>query len=234
MNSTDIKNFAFQRGAVLCGIAPIERFSDAPKGFGPLDLYSQTQSVISFALQVPKSALALKTAIPYTVGELISLEKSHRVAFDLVLYLENKGYEAVMVPSEPYEYWDAERQTGKGLVSLKHIAHRCGLGVFGRNHLLYNEQYGILIRLGAVLTNARLDADTMIEKEICKSSCKLCITSCPAGAISESGVDQLKCRSVCQSKTAKGDSVYACNQCRRICPNVSGVKVNIKSVEASL
>ncbi len=224
MNSNEIKNYAFQREAVLCGISPIERFSDAPKGFGPLDLYPQTQSVISFALQVPKSALALKTGIPYTVGELVSLDESHRVAFDLVLYLENMGYEAVMVPSEPYEYWDVERKTGKGLVSLKHIAHRCGLGVFGKNHLLYNEQYGSLMRLGAVLTNARLEADAMVEKEICKSSCKLCITSCPAGAISESGVDQLKCRSVSQGKTTKGDPIYVCNTCRRICPNVSGIK----------
>lgn len=234
MNSTDIKNFAFQRGAVLCGIAPIERFGDAPKGFSPIDLYPQTQSVISIALQVSKSAMALKTAIPYTVGEILSLQNSHRVAFDLVLYLENKGYEALMVPSEPYEYWDAERQTGKGLISLKHIAHCCGLGVFGKNHLLYNEQYGSLIRLGAVLTNAHLDADDMIEKEICKSSCKLCITSCPAGAISESGVDQLKCRSVCQGRTAKDDPIYVCNTCRCICPNVSGVKANARAEEASL
>lgn len=224
MNSTDIKSFTFQREAILCGIAPVERFTDAPKGFGPLDLYPQTQSVISFALQVSKSSMALKTFIPYTVGEIVSLQHSHRLAFDLVLYLENKGYEAVMVPSEPYEYWDVERKTGKGLISLKHIAHCCGLGVFGKNHLLYNEQYGSLMRLGAVLTNARLEADEMIKKKICKSSCKLCITSCPAGAISESGVDQLKCRSVCQGKTTKGDSIYVCNTCRRICPNVSGLK----------
>lgn len=234
MNSADIKNFVFQRGAVLCGIAHIDRFNDAPQGFGPLDLYPQTQSVISFALQVPKSTLALKTGIPYTVGEIVSLQNSHRMALDLVLYLENKGYEAVMVPSEPYEYWDVERRTGKGLVSLKHIANRCGLGVFGKNHLLYNAQYGSLMRLGAILTNARLDADPMLDKEICKSSCKLCVTSCPAGAISESGVDQLKCRSFCEGKTAKGDLIYTCNLCRRICPNVSGVKVNTKSVEASL
>jgi epoxyqueuosine reductase len=224
MNSKTIKKFASQCGAKVCGIAPVERFSCAPKGFGPLDLYPQTQSVIAFALQSPRSSLNLPSNIPYTVNELITLHESHRIGLELVLHIESEGYEAVLVPSEPYEYWDAETKTGKGLVSLKHIAHVCGLGVFGKNQLLYNANLGNLMRLGAVLTNAILEPDAMVEREICKSNCRLCISSCPSGALSDTGVDQLKCREFGERKTLKGEPYYGCNVCRRVCPNVSGVK----------
>jgi epoxyqueuosine reductase len=222
MQATEIKKQTFQSGAKICGIAPISRFTDAPSGFGPKDLYPKTQSVIAFAMPVPKSSLHLTSSIPYTVNELISLHETHRIAFELIVFIEASGYEAVIVPSEPYEYWDAETNTGKGLVSLKHIAHRCGLGVWGRNHLLYHPELGNLMRLGAVLTNAELEPDAMLDMEICKNNCNACITNCPGGAISEIGVDQMKCRKFSQRLTSKGDLVYNCNTCRRNCPNVYG------------
>lgn len=222
MNSIDIKQQTKLLGAKLCGIAPIERFNDAPKGFGPLDLFPQTKSVIAFAKQVPKSSLNLHTAIPYTLLEHITLEEINRISLEIVLYLESYRFNAVMVPSEPYEYWDAEKKKGKGLMSLKHVAHRCGLGVWGNNHLLYNPHLGSLMKIGAVLTDAVLEADDMLKIKICKDNCMLCISKCPSGALSKDGVDQFKCRGYSQGKTAKGDSVYSCNTCRRVCPNVSG------------
>ncbi len=32
-----VKKLALQKGADLCGIAPVERFRDAPEGFRPTD-----------------------------------------------------------------------------------------------------------------------------------------------------------------------------------------------------
>jgi epoxyqueuosine reductase QueG len=222
MKSIDIKQQAKLLGAKLCGIAPIERFNDAPEGFGPLDLFPETKSVIAFAKQVPKSTLHMSSPIPYTVLEHIILEETHRIAFEMMLYIENSGFSAAFVPSEPYEYWDEERKTGKGLVSLKHIAHRCGLGAFGNNHLLYNPKLGSLIKIGAVLTNATLEPDDMLEMKICKDNCKLCESKCPSGALTKDGVYQYKCRGYSQRETAKGDPIYSCNTCRRVCPNLSG------------
>jgi len=108
------------------------------------------------------------------------------------------------------------------LISLKHIAYKCGLGTFGKNHLLYNPQIGSLMRIGAVLTNAILEPDIILEKDICKTGCKLCISSCPSGALLVSGVDQSKCRPISQGKTKKGEPIYTCNICRAVCPNVFG------------
>ena len=227
MNSNDIKKQAGKTGATLCGIATIDRFYNAPKGFGPLDLYPQAQSAIAFAKQVPKGSLNLSTSIPYAVCEEVALHESHRIALEIALFIENKGYNAVIVPSEPYEYWDSKNTTGKGLVSLKHIAYQCGLGAWGKNHLLYNPILGNLMRIGAVLTDAKLEPDALIEKEICKPNCNLCISSCPSGALTEGGVEQLKCRPFSIGKTSKGDSTYRCNVCRSVCPNVFGFEVSI-------
>jgi epoxyqueuosine reductase len=227
MNSEKVKLFTHKLGTNDCGIAPVSRFNDAPKGFHPADLFPKTRSVIAFAKQIPRSTLSLSTSIPYTVFETVSLHETHRIAYELVLYLETNGYEAVIVPSEPYEYWDVENMTGKGLVSLKHIAHKAGLGVFGKNHLLYHPQLGNLMRLGAVLTNAELEPDDMIVQDICKAGCDLCISSCPSGAITEETVIQAKCRPYSSVTNLKGESIYACNVCRRVCPNVYGFeKVN--------
>jgi epoxyqueuosine reductase len=229
MNSNDIKKQVGNSGATLCGIAPIDRFYDAPKGFSPLDLYPQAQSAIAFAKQIPKGSLSLSTSIPYTVCEQVSLHESHRIALEIALFIESHGYNAVIVPSEPYEYWDSKNTTGKGLVSLKHIAYKCGLGAWGKNHLLYNPIIGNLMRIGAVLTDAKLEPDAILEKEICKTNCQLCISSCPSGALTESGVEQLKCRPYSIGKTSKGESIYACNVCRKVCPNVFGFDCKEKS-----
>jgi epoxyqueuosine reductase len=224
MNSTALKNEARALGAVLCGIAPVERFDNAPKGFGPTDLYPETRSVIAFAIPIPSGSLNLNTTIPYHAVEEVTLHESHRIAYRLAMFVEMHGFKAIMVPSEPYEYWDEVRKTGKGLVSLKHIGYLCGLGVFGKNQLLCNPAIGNLMKLGAVLTNARLEADNILDIITCKPGCRLCIDSCPSGALTETGVDQAKCRAYSQGKTAKGDPIYACNICRRVCANVQGEK----------
>jgi epoxyqueuosine reductase len=229
MNSSDIKKQAGKYGARLCGIASIDRFNDAPKGFSPLDLYPKTQSVVAFAKQIPKGSLDLSTGIPYTVLEDIALHETHRIALEIVLFIENHGYQAVIVPSEPYEYWDSKNKTGKGLVSLKHIAYKSGLGVWGNNHLLYNPQIGNLMKIGAILTNAILEPDAILEKIICKTSCQLCISSCPSGALSTNGVNQSKCRTFSHKKTLKGELIYSCNVCRKVCPNAFGFVYNDKT-----
>jgi epoxyqueuosine reductase len=225
MNSIALKNEARTLGAVLCGIAPVERFNHAPKGFGPTDLYPETRSVIAFALPVPSGSLYLSSTIPYHVMEEVILHESHRIAYRLALFVEIQRFKAIIVPSEPYEYWDEDNKTGKGLVSLRHIGYQCGIGVFGKNQLLCNPGFGNLIKLGAVLTNAELEADNILDIKTCKSGCRLCIDSCPSGALSETGVDQLKCRAYSQGKTTKGDQVYVCNICRRVCVNARRVEI---------
>lgn len=224
INSDEIKKTAKSFGADLCGIAPIERFSDSPKGFHPRDIYKKTESVIAIACRVPDGSIDLDTFIPYTVIEELALSKVSQIALSLSLEIEARGSKAVMIPSVPYDYWDAENLEGKGILSLKHLGLKAGLGFMGRNTLLCNGQYGNLIRLGAVLTDAVLSPDEMQKGELCRDSCDLCVTSCPVGAIGNSHVSQKKCRPYSEVKNKRGIEVCVCNVCRKVCPNRNGIK----------
>lgn len=46
VSSEKIKGIAFNLGADLCGIAPVNRFKDAPDGFKPNDIYEPAKSQI--------------------------------------------------------------------------------------------------------------------------------------------------------------------------------------------
>ncbi len=75
MKTEEIKKMTFDMGADVCGLAPIERFADAPKGFYPKDIYSKTESVLVFAKRLPKTVLFAESCIPYThVNSLTTVE----------------------------------------------------------------------------------------------------------------------------------------------------------------
>lgn len=55
-----------------------------------------------------------------------------------------KDYNGICVPipsDDPYEYWETETMTGKGLLSMKHVAVACGIGQIGKSSLLLNPEY---------------------------------------------------------------------------------------------
>ena len=48
LSSEEIKSITINLGADKCGIANIDRFSSAPTGFRPTDIWSKSKSVIVF------------------------------------------------------------------------------------------------------------------------------------------------------------------------------------------
>lgn len=223
ITSKQVKSIARKCGADLCGIASIGRFNGAPRGFSPRDIYPGTVSVIVIACRVPEGNLEAANPIPYTVSEEIVLKKVNGIMFEMSLDIENRGGKAVLAPSVPYDYWDAKNMEGRGLLSLKHAAYYAGLGVLGRNTLLYNRKYGSLLKLGALLTNISLEQDAIKTFTFCRDSCSLCLRSCPAGAIESMHVNQKKCRAHSEIKNKRGVDIYVCNICRTVCPFRAGI-----------
>jgi len=223
IKSTEIKELAKELGADLCGIASIDRFEDSPTGFHPMDVYRNTNSVISIACRIPESSMNIASPYPYTAIENIVSGKVGQIALSLTLYLEKCGYHALLIPSDPYDYWDAETMTGKGILSLKHLGYKAGIGTIGKNSLLCNNEYGNLIKLGAVITDAVMTADPVMKDNLCQDNCSLCIDSCPVGAIGLNGeVSQKKCREFSEVNNKRGIEIYACHACRSVCPNRNG------------
>jgi len=61
--------------------------------------------------------------VPYKFVSDVVLDEVFRITCDLSLRLQDLGVAAVPIPSEPYEYWDVEKNEGRGILSLKHAGY---------------------------------------------------------------------------------------------------------------
>jgi epoxyqueuosine reductase QueG len=227
IDSGRVKQLAIDLGADLCGVAPVERFDLAPKGFHPKDLFPEARSAVVIAKRMPEGAFCCAgSAIPYSVATRAILMEVTRISCLLSAQIERLcDAVALPVPTEPYECWDEERREGRALLSFKHAGWLAGLGVLGKNTLLVNGRYGNRLGLGVVLIDAELEGDPIIASSFCSPACRLCLDTCPAGALNGTSVNQKLCRGRCEGKTKKNEPLYTCNACRKVCPNGTGVRV---------
>lgn len=214
-----IKELILNLGADDCGVANIDRFSEAPAGFHPRDIFPDCQSVIVFGIALPKGLTKVEPRLIYGHFNEGSCPDVDWIAFKGAKEIERicGGY-AVPIPADgPYEYWDAEKMEGRGLISMKHAAVLAGLGALGKSTLLLNEVYGNMLTLGAILTDLVLASDPLAES-ICIEGCNLCIQNCPSQALDGYRADQSKCRPNTYGTNARGFSTVNCNRCRVVCP----------------
>jgi len=117
----------------------------------------------------------------------------------MVQVLTQLGYLAVAPMMQPY-FKEFTNEKGKySNWSERHIAYAAGLGTFSLSDGFITER-GIAHRCGNVVTDLELPPSPRVAKDpysnclfYVDGSCTACITRCPAGAISESGHDKIKC-----------------------------------------
>lgn len=108
------------------------------------------------------------------------------------------------------------------------LAHRAGLGFFGKNHMLINPILGGQIFLGEIITDLKLQTDQPIESTC--HDCGRCIAACPTAALRTDGIlDASKCINYLtiecktdippefQSKIQ--NRLFGCDQCVCVCPH---------------
>lgn len=214
-----IKEILLSSGADVVGIGAIDRFDMAPERFSPKDIFADCKSVISFGIALPKGLYKVDSRLIYSHFNSSSCGAVDAVAFKAAKIIEESfSAAAIPIPCDvPYDYWNAEKSEGKGLISMKHTAVCCGLGVMGKSTLLINPVYGNRLTVGAILTDLELRSDPLCE-DLCIKGCTKCVDSCPVGAIKDGHVDQHLCRSNAFGKTARGFDTVECNKCRVVCP----------------
>ncbi len=213
-----IKELALSLGADACGIAAADRFEGAPEGFHPRDIYSAFQSAVVFLKHMPKGLTRVSPRIAYCHFSNLTLAQVDEISLALSREIEEMGGEAAPIPCDgPYEYWDAERTEGRGILSMRHAAQLAGLGGIGKSALFLSPQYGSMVNIGVVLTNLALVSDPLIESP-CVKSCRICMDNCPAHALDGVSANQLLCRAHTYENNARGFSVCNCNRCRTQCP----------------
>lgn len=80
------------------------------------------------------------------------------------------GFLAVPVPTNESQ-WDDKTGRWRSIVSQKHAAQAAGLGTIGRHSLLITPEFGSMVWLGAVLTEAELAEDPVLEKSVTTVTC---------------------------------------------------------------
>jgi len=218
ISAIEIKEFVIEAGADQCGIASVDRFKDAPKGFHPTDIYGNCNSVVVFLKSMPSEVIMALNPIPYTHTAYLLYSELDRIGLKLSHYIQKKGNNAIPVPADvPYISWDESRKHGQAILSMRHAAYNAGLGILGRNTLLINPELGNMAYIGAVLTDIPLESDPLEAKLKCPPHCTICLDACPQHALDGITVNQKICREVSFYQHARGFDIYDCNACRRLC-----------------
>ncbi|MGL6199135.1 MAG: epoxyqueuosine reductase [Lachnospiraceae bacterium] len=224
MRSNDIKLISYDLGADLCGIASIDRFGEAPKGFHPCDVLPSCKSVVVFAKQFLSGPLHCSTTVPYTIIRNMLSDKLDKLSFQFCETLERNGIIAVPTGTiGPTEY-DTATDRYRNIVSAKHCAVAAGLGRIGRNTLLITPEYGNMVWLCAVLLNTALEPDKMLLGNPCPAGCSICIDNCPVHALGEAKMKQTVCSAYAFGSENGGNWKIKCNKCRTVCPSCFGSK----------
>lgn len=224
IRSTDVKKIALDLGADLCGIAPADRFTEAPRGYHPRDVLPDCQSVIVLASRFLTSTLSAKSTIPYTIVRNELAKRMDEMSLRLSYALEPYGEIAVPTGAIGPDNFDAATNKFRGIISLKHAAVLAGLGKIGKNTLLINDRYGNMLWLSAVVTSAVLEPDPIADYEGCIEDCDLCLRSCPVNALDGISMDQRRCRDYAFGPEDGGEWRIKCYLCRKICPHCTGIR----------
>ena len=170
-----------------------------------------------------------KTRGIYTQEQLMINGKLNSIVWNLARYLDDQGLRSIAIPSAaPYgDFFEL-----MGIISHKHAAIEAGLGTWSVSQLLLTPEYGTRVRLASCLTEAELEPDKKITKNLCKeaqSYCNFsCIKGCPVEGVltynSETGegwIDKQKCsrhQEVVLVPPAREWSSLRCGLCVKNCP----------------
>jgi ferredoxin len=201
---TELAAFAREIGVDSIGIADVDAYSAVvPNGQEPSYLADGMRSIVVITKHILSGAVALEDVSTQSLNSHLALDDAGELVFQIAEWLEDRGH--IGLPVNP-EYGDSDLvKSGGGLLDLKYTAEFAGLGHVGLNLNFLTPEYGSRVYLAALLTDAELEPDTQLEKELCPGlSCGRCAVTCPMEAIpleaapgahvdSYKGLDQKSC-----------------------------------------
>jgi epoxyqueuosine reductase QueG len=117
----------------------------------------------------------------------LTITALEEAALELVLWLEDRGYPALIVPPTHVDPWRYDGDPSKHLtpiLSLEHAAVEAGLGTLGLNLQLLTPEFGPRVMLSAVLSSVPVEPDRRVEAALCLGpSCGRCLQACPGDTV---------------------------------------------------
>jgi epoxyqueuosine reductase len=117
----------------------------------------------------------------------LALTMLEETSLELVYWLEDQGYPAIIVPPthvDPWRYAGDPSEHQRTLLSLPHAAVEAGLGTLGLNLQLLTPAFGPRVLLTAVLCSVDVECDTRMGQALCLGpSCGRCLKTCPGDTV---------------------------------------------------
>lgn len=114
----------------------------------------------------------------------------------------------------------------------REVAKRAGLGWYGKNCSIINDEYGSFIFIGYIITNLEIAID---KESISKcGDCRLCLNACPTKALEDeyilnskkciSYLTQTKERIPYELRDKMNTKIYGCDTCQIVCPKNKNIR----------
>lgn len=189
---------AKENGADLVGFAPASRFDKDDPIFR---IYPDVKTVICLGFRVLRGIYRGieegSTYYQYTTMGVENMEETVMPMPQLLVanYLEGEGYTAVPQKrhqtimqeedgTNPEILYDAIYRGRKpeNQTDFTNAAVLCGIGERGFHGALLTDEFGPMVRVNLILTNAEIAPDEMKKPHLC-DHCGACVRACPGHAI---------------------------------------------------
>jgi len=238
-----IKEKAYSLGFDLCGIAPSKILKEhepiiknwCSSGMnGDMNYLGQNvEKRINPAFIIPGAKSVIVTGLNYCTGR----KQGGAGVPVLSRYAYGINYHDVITDklNSILDYIISIRPEaiGKSFVDSAPIlekawAREAGLGWPGRHSIMINNKIGSFFFLGIIILDIELDYNKTFVEDLC-GKCRVCIDSCPTGAINENRtIDVRKCIAyqTIESKNPIPEDlsdkmerrVFGCDKCQEVCP----------------
>lgn len=185
-----LKEYAYQLGSDLVGVADIKRFEKAPAMMSPQGILPTAKSVIVCAIHHPDACIELggepepqdigPYAIQYTMNSKLDV-----ISFKVARMLDDLGYKTVPIASSNiWRYREYKELDAVFSPDISHIyaAVAAGLGELGWNGLALTPEYGARNRFVSIITEAELELTPLYDGPKLCDICGECIRNCPTDA----------------------------------------------------
>lgn len=219
----DITNKAKEMGANIIGFTSVDRwaeFKETSPEYFPENIWPETKTIIVLGIQIFLPMLETTPSIVYSELYNTTNRLLDETAYKLANYLNTLGHRAFYFPRDGYG--DISILVKKPAAAFSHVlaGKYAGLGTIGYNHTLLTKEFGPRVRLVSVLTDAVIEPDEVLNKDLC-IKCEMCKKCCPANVYTTTetliaNMDKKKCAEY-HSKL-KDAYAYPCGVCIKVCP----------------
>lgn len=193
---------------------------DIDKRINPRLTFSQCKTIIVIGLSYNNR---LNERVDYKLKGLIS-KSSWGIDYHIVLKsrMEDLIKEIRKITNFTYKYF-----VDTGPLIDRELANKSGIGYYGKNCSIINDEYGSFIFIGYILTDLDINFIPVSIGSRCRD-CNICIDHCPTGALEGpfkfnpkkciSYLTQTKEKIPYELRDKMGIKIYGCDTCQLVCP----------------